>query len=145
MHRVERSVLVPYSAGEMFGLVAGIKEYPAFLPWCAGTHVRPQPDGAVEARVDIAYRGVRSHFTTRNEHEAPRAIRMQLVDGPFRRLHGEWLFTELRADACKVHLALHFQFATGVLGRAVAPVFEGIAGSMVDAFTRRAEVVYGAR
>jgi ribosome-associated toxin RatA of RatAB toxin-antitoxin module len=145
MHRVERSVLVPYSAAEMFGLVADIKSYPTFLPWCSATHVRLQNDGAVEATVDIHYRGIRSSFTTRNAHDAPREIRMQLVDGPFRRLGGEWTFTALREDACKVHLRLGFQFASGVMGRAIAPVFEGIASSMVDAFSRRAESVYGPR
>ncbi|MFY8121670.1 MAG: type II toxin-antitoxin system RatA family toxin [Burkholderiaceae bacterium] len=145
MHRVERSVLVPYSAEEMFGLVAGVKDYPKFLPWCAGARLRPQPNGDIEATVQIDYRGVRSEFTTLNHHDAPRLIRMQLVAGPFRRLSGEWTFTQLRDDACKVHLNLHFQFATGIVGRAVAPVFEGIAGSMIDAFTRRAEAVYGMR
>jgi ribosome-associated toxin RatA of RatAB toxin-antitoxin module len=145
MHRVERSVLVPYSAPEMFGLVADIKSYPSFLPWCAGTHVRPGHDGTVQATVDIHYRGVKSSFTTRNSHELPTAIRMELVDGPFRRLGGEWTFTPLREDACKVHLKLHFQFASGMVGKMIAPVFEGIANSMVDAFTRRAECVYGPR
>jgi ribosome-associated toxin RatA of RatAB toxin-antitoxin module len=145
MHRVERSVLVPYSAEEMFGLVAGVKDYPKFLPWCAGARLRPQPNGDIEATVQIDYRGVRSEFTTLNHNDAPRLIRMQLVDGPFRRLSGEWTFTQLRDDACKVHLNLQFQFATGIVGRAVAPVFEGIAGSMIDAFTRRAEAVYGMR
>lgn len=145
MHRVERSVLVPYSTEEMFGLVAGVKDYPKFLPWCAGARLRPQPNGDIEATVQIDYRGVRSEFTTLNHNDAPRLIRMQLVAGPFRRLSGEWTFTQLRDDACKVHLNLHFQFATGIVGRAVAPVFEGIAGSMIDAFTRRAEAVYGMR
>lgn len=145
MHRVERSVLVPYSAAEMFGLVADIRSYPRFLPWCAGTRVRPQTDGAVEASIDIAYRGVRTSFTTRNEHAPPQEIRMHLVDGPFRRLGGEWNFQQLREDACKVHLCLQFQFAHGLVGRMVAPVFEGIASSLVDAFYRRAEAVYGAR
>ena len=145
MHCVERSVLVPYSAEEMFGLVAGVKDYPKFLPWCAGARLRPQPNGDIEATVQIDYRGVRSEFTTLNHNDAPRLIRMQLVAGPFRRLSGEWTFTQLRDDACKVHLNLHFQFATGIVGRAVAPVFEGIAGSMIDAFTRRAEAVYGMR
>ncbi len=145
MHRVERSVLVPYSAEEMFGLVAGVKDYPKFLPWCAGARLRPQPNGDIEATVQIDYRGVMSEFTTLNHNDAPRLIRMQLVAGPFRRLSGEWTFTQLRDDACKVHLNLHFQFATGIVGRAVAPVFEGIAGSMIDAFTRRAEAVYGMR
>jgi ribosome-associated toxin RatA of RatAB toxin-antitoxin module len=145
MHRVERSVLVPYSAAEMYGLVADVRSYPSFLPWCAGTHVRPQHDGTVQATVDIHYRGVRSSFTTLNAHESPTAIRMQLVDGPFRRLGGEWTFSPLRDDACKVHLRLHFQFASGVVGKLIAPVFEGIANSMVDAFSRHAETVYGQR
>ena len=145
MHRVERSVLVPYSDAEMFGLVADVKSYPSFLPWCAAAHVRPQHDGAVQATVDIHYRGVKSSFTTRNAHDAPRAIRMELVHGPFRRLGGEWTFTPLRADACKVHLHLHFQFASGMVGKIIAPVFEGIANSLVDAFSRRAEAVYGRR
>ena len=145
MHRVERSVLVPYSDAEMFGLVADIKSYPSFLPWCAGAHIRPQNEGGVQATVDIHYRGVKTSFTTLNAHDAPRLIRMELVDGPFRRLGGEWTFTPLRADACKVHLRLNFQFASGVVGRMVAPVFEGIANSMVDAFSRRAEAVYGPR
>jgi ribosome-associated toxin RatA of RatAB toxin-antitoxin module len=145
MHRVERSVLVPYSAAEMYDLVADVRSYPRFLPWCAGAHVRPQTDGSIEATVDIQYRGVRSSFTTLNAHEAPREIRMQLVDGPFRRLGGEWTFAPLREDACKVHLRLTFQFASGVVGRAIAPVFEGIASSMVDAFSKRAGSVYGPR
>lgn len=145
MHRVERSVLVPYSDAEMFGLVADIHSYPRFLPWCAGTRVRPKEADSVEATVEIAYRGVKSQFTTLNEHAAPREIRMRLVDGPFRRLGGEWTFTPLRENACKVHLCLHFQFASGMVGRMVAPVFEGIANSMVDAFSKRAEAVYGSR
>jgi len=145
MHRVERSVLVPYSASQMYGLVADVRSYPRFLPWCSGTHVRPKHEGEVQATVDIHYRGVTTSFTTLNAHDAPREIRMTLIDGPFRRLVGQWTFTPLRDDACKVHLRLHFQFASGLMGRAIAPVFEGIANSMVDAFSRRAETVYGAR
>lgn len=143
MHRIERSVLVPYTCAQMFALVAGISDYPKFLPWCEGARVRALPDGQVEATVSINYRGVRARFTTCNEHAHPGAIRLQLVDGPFRRLHGEWTFAQLRQDACKVHLSLHYQFATGLLGRAVAPVFDHIAGSMLDAFSSRADALYG--
>ncbi|MBK9245864.1 MAG: type II toxin-antitoxin system RatA family toxin [Burkholderiales bacterium] len=142
MHRVERSVLVPYTAGQMFELVAAVNEYPRFLPWCAGTHVRPRRDGLLEATIEIHYRGVRSRFTTCNDHRAPESIHMALVEGPFRRLAGQWDFRPLRDDACKVHLSLHYDFAPGLLGRAIAPVFESIAGSLVDSFTRRAEALY---
>jgi ribosome-associated toxin RatA of RatAB toxin-antitoxin module len=143
MHRVERSVLVPYSAAQMFDLVAAIREYPRFLPWCGATHVRPRADGSLDATIEIHYRGVRSRFTTHNRHDPHHRIQMKLVDGPFRRLDGDWAFHHLRADACKVHLHLQYQFAAGLLGRAIAPVFESIATSIVDAFTRRAEALYG--
>lgn len=143
MHRVERSVLVPFSTEQMFDLVAGVQHYPQFLPWCPATHVRPRDDGSVEATIEIRYRGARTHFTTHNRHFPHSRIGMELVDGPFRRLSGEWTFRRLRDDACRVHLNLHYQFAAGLLGRAIAPVFEMIATTMIDSFTRRAEALHG--
>ncbi len=145
MHRIERSVLVTYSAEQMFSLVAAVKDYPVFLPWCAGAHVRPHRDGSIEARIDIHYRGVRSSFTTRNHNQPPNAIRRELLDGPFRRLTGGWEFRALQDDACKVRLQLQYEFAPGLLGRAIAPVFEGIAASLVDSFTVRADALYDGR
>jgi ribosome-associated toxin RatA of RatAB toxin-antitoxin module len=69
---------------------------------------------------------------------------MTLVEGPFRRLAGDWHFRPIGDDACKVQLHLHYDFAPGLLGRAIAPVFDGIAGTLVDSFARRAESLYGA-
>jgi len=145
MHRVHRSVIVPYSRAQMFALVHDVAQYPKFLPWCAATHVRPQAQerDVVEARVEIAYMGVQSHFTTTNVHRFPESITLALVDGPFRDLRGEWSFRALGEDACKVSLDLHYRFAAGLLGRAIAPVFERVANSLVDAFAARAEQMYG--
>jgi len=145
MHRVDRSVLVPYTAEQMFELVAAVEQYPKFLPWCSGTHVRPRRDGRVDATIEIHYRGVRSRFTTCNEHLAHECIRMTLVDGPFRRLAGQWDFRPLGDAGCRVHLHLHYDFVPGLLGRAVAPVFDGIAGSLVESFSRRADQLYEPR
>ena len=142
MHRIERSVLVPYSAERMFRLVEQVDEYPEFLPWCPASRARPQSDGSVEATIEIAFHGVRSRFTTRNLYLRPCKIQMDLVDGPFRRLSGHWHFLELPEESCKVSLHLQYQFAVGPLGRLIAPVFESIAGSLIDAFARRAESLY---
>jgi ribosome-associated toxin RatA of RatAB toxin-antitoxin module len=143
MHRVDRSVLLPYSAQQMYDLVADVKSYPQFLPWCAGVHLKYRPDGTLEARLDLDYRGVRSHFTTHNRQAAPESIHMHLLDGPFRRLDGHWHFKPLANQGCKVQLRLQYQFAAGLLGRAIQPVFEFIAGSQIEAFSRRAEALYG--
>jgi len=144
MHRVHRSVIVPYSQGQMFALVQDVAQYPKFLPWCSASHVRPQPNkDVVEARIEITYMGVYSHFTTSNAHRFPESITLTLIDGPFRELRGEWSFRALGEDASKVSLELHYRFSAGVLGRAIAPVFERVANSLVDAFAARAQDLYG--
>jgi ribosome-associated toxin RatA of RatAB toxin-antitoxin module len=143
MPRVERSVLVHYSAEQMFDLVADVEGYPRFLPWCSGAQVVAGHGGGLEASIDIDYRGIRSRFTTRNQLRYPEQIQMSLVRGPFRSLDGHWHFHALRPGACKAQLVLHYEFASGLLARAVAPVFDLIANSMVDSFAQQAEAVYG--
>ena len=142
MHRVNRSILVTYSAEQMFDLVSDVDRYPEFLPWCGSAQVRPLGDDAVEAATDPAEVDRDRRFATRNVHVRPNEIRMQLVDGPFRRLEGQWRFRVLRPDACRVELLLRYEFASGLLGRAIAPVFDGISASLVDSFSQRADALY---
>ncbi len=135
-------MLVPFAATEMFELVDRIDLYPQFLPWCSGTHALETRADGKTARIDIDYHGVRAHFTTDNVNQAGTSIVITLRDGPFRHLHGEWNFTPLAADACKVEFALAYEFATHVLERAVGPVFGHIANTFIDAFVRRAEALH---
>lgn len=144
MHRVDRHILLPYPCEDMFALVGDVRAYPQFLPWCPSTQVWPGTDpDVIEARVDIAYLGIRSHFRTRNSHHAPDRIVLELVEGPFRHLRGSWQFRALGEDACKVSLELEYHFAAGLLGRAIAPVFGKIAESLIDAFALRAQTLHG--
>ena len=142
MRRVRKSVLVPYSADAMFELVDRIELYPQFLPWCGGTAVTVTDEGRKTARIDINFHGVRAHFTTDNVNRAGESIVVTLKDGPFRYLQGEWRFSVLASDACKVEFELAYEFATELLERAVGPVFNHIANTFIDAFVRRAETVY---
>jgi len=143
MPSVNRSVLVPYDADQMFGLVERVEDYPLFLPWCGGTQVHEREPARILATVRIDFRGLRQSFTTENLHDPGRSIRMRLREGPFERLDGRWTFTPLTEDACKVEFALEYAFAGALLSRALAPVFDQIAANFVDAFVRRAEVLHG--
>ena len=44
---------------------------------------------------------------------------------------------------CKVELLLNYGFESAALAALVGPIFDRIAASMVDAFVKRAEQVYG--
>ncbi|MCW5655759.1 type II toxin-antitoxin system RatA family toxin [Hydrogenophaga sp.] len=146
MKTIQKSVLLWHSAHEMFALVTDIEHYPRFLPWCDQGEVLERTEDGMVARVGMAISGLRQSFTTRNIHEADRRVRMELLDGPFSQLDGLWEFTPLgdgSQRACKVEFQLSYGFSNGALATLVGPVFDKIAGNLVDAFVKRADEVYG--
>ncbi len=144
MKTVHKSVLIWFSADEMFSLVTDVDRYPQFLPWCDQASVLSQQEQAMTARVGISFGGIRQSFTTRNAHLPGRQIHMELVEGPFSKLEGQWDFTPLGDGqrACKVEFSLRYDFNSMALAAIVGPVFDKIAGSLVDAFVKRANQVY---
>lgn len=145
MALTEKSVLVEYSAAQMYALVADVARYPEFMPWCGGTEVLSQDGGVVHAAIGIDFRGIRQRFSTENRQQAPELIEMKLVDGPFRELDGSWRFKPLGEQACRIDFRLHYEFSSRLLETLVGPVFHYIANSFVDAFVRRAAQLYGPR
>jgi ribosome-associated toxin RatA of RatAB toxin-antitoxin module len=158
MKHVKKSVLLWYSPREMYDLVADVRAYPQFLPWCQRAEVLQEDAEAVTAKLSLAYAGVKQSFTTRNLQRPGQQLTMTLVDGPFSVLDGIWDFIgidlgsrggaaseEAEAKACRVEFALRYAFASGPLELVVSPVFDRIANTFVDAFVVRAEQVYGKR
>lgn len=146
MKTVHKSVLIWYSAEEMFALVTDVDRYPQFLPWCDHASVVTNEDQSVSAEIGIAFSGIRQTFSTLNQHVNGRQVSMKLVQGPFSKLEGQWNFTPLGEQAqraCRVELSLSYGFSNATLGKLVGPVFDKIASNMVEAFVKRAEQVYG--
>ena len=140
---VHKSVILAYSAEQMFALVDKVEDYPQFLPWCGGVTVHGRAENTLTATLMINYHGIRQSFTTENTNRAPESMAMRLVDGPFRLLDGRWTFKPLRSDACKIEFELHYEFANRLIEGVIGPVFNIIANSFVDSFCKRAEQVYG--
>ena len=92
---IRRSALVKYSPAQMFDLVNDVEAYPKRFAWCAGAQVLERGEDMVVARLDLKFAGFRQSFTTRNRLDPPRRLEMNLVEGPFRSLHGVWDFTAL--------------------------------------------------
>jgi ribosome-associated toxin RatA of RatAB toxin-antitoxin module len=145
MKTVKKSVLIWYSPAEMYRLVIDVDAYPQFLPWCDKARVVAHEENGMLAEIGMAFSGIHQTFSTRNKHVVDRQVVIDLVNGPFSKLEGEWNFLpvgDATQRACKVELALTYGFDSA-LGRVISPVFDKIAGSMVDAFVKRAKQVYG--
>ena len=143
MAQVNKSVLLEYSASQMFDLVDRIEDYPLFMPWCSRSELKFRNTETTVGTLFIDFKAVRSHFTTSNRKAAPHKMEISFVDGPFRRLDGFWHFKPLDEQACKVEFLLNYEFSSRLFEKLIGPIFSHITGSFVDAFVKRARQVYG--
>lgn len=134
----------PYASEQMFELVANFEHYPEFLPFCTRASSRQVGDNEVHGTLFIHKGPFRKSFTTHNtmyrDHEPP-YIDIQLVNGPFKTLNGEWRFIP-NESGCEVILDLTYDMKSGFLNHALSSVFEWIAKTMVESFCNQAHKVY---
>jgi ribosome-associated toxin RatA of RatAB toxin-antitoxin module len=140
---VSRSALLPYNVTQMYDVIADIRSYPAFLNWCSGSEVVTQSNNELVAKLAIAYGRLKFSFTTRNSMIEDQSVVMQLVEGPFSKLSGQWLLQELNDSACKVSLEMDFKFDNMITQKLFGRVFQSIIAAQLDAFQNRAEQLYG--
>lgn len=143
MTTISKSALVPYSPQQMFQLVDDIEAYAEFLPWCGKAMETFRNEKKVEASLLISYGGLNKAFATQNINTTYEKIEMHLLDGPFKNLDGIWLFEPLGESACKISLNLDFEFSSKIISVTLGPVFSKIANTLVDAFIKRADSIYG--
>ncbi len=135
----------------MFDLVSDVASYPQFLPWCDQARILQRHADGQTAEIGLSFNGLRQKFSTRNTHaHLPGGVledELRLVQGPFSRLDGRWRYSPVgnaQLASCKVELEMSYDFDNTAMAALVGPVFERIASNLVDAFVKRAEVVYGA-
>ena len=143
VRQVSRHALVSFSPAQMFALVDDVASYPQFLPWCKSAQIIERSQQEVIARLQVHKGPLHARFTTRNRLEPPSLIALDLVEGPFRTLEGEWRFTGIADQGTRVALMLKFAFANPLNAWLLEPVFEHTCSSLVDAFVARARVLYG--
>ena len=138
MREVKRSALVNKPPAELFALINDIESYPQFLPWCTHAQVLSRTPTEIVATIGVRQGALHGEFTTRNTLETDRRIHLQLVNGPFRTLEGEWRLTPIELDGCRVELTMRFAFSNRLTALVFEPKFAATIGSLVDAFVARA-------
>jgi len=141
--QVDRSVLLPYSAEQMFDIVNNVAAYPVFLPWCRAACVISEDEESMIAELTVSKSGLEQSLITKNLLFRPERIELNLVEGPFRMLSGTWQFDSLGDDGCRVEVRLSFEVDSRLVGSVLSSVLEQAISSFVDAFCDRAEHVYG--
>jgi ribosome-associated toxin RatA of RatAB toxin-antitoxin module len=138
MRKIQRSALLMKPAELLYRLVNEVENYPTFIDGCVGTEVIERSDTEQKARLYLSKAGIKLSFTTHNHMVINQSISLDLLDGPFNYLHGEWRFIALREDACKVEFDLEFDLNNSLLGVAAAKVLDSVSSNIVDALCQKA-------
>jgi coenzyme Q-binding protein COQ10 len=141
-HHTE-SRLLPYTAPQLFDLVADVQKYPEFLPWCVGSRVYQKTDHQFTADVLIGYKILREKYTCIVHLDAPKRIYVHYVSGPFSRLDNTWTFQDQGDGTCLLTFTIDFMFKSLMLQTLATSLFHEIIHRMVRAFEGRAAGVYG--
>lgn len=134
---------LPYSAEQMFDLVADVQHYADFLPWVIAMRVRSDTPEETVADMIVGFKGLRETFTSRVVKERPAAVHVDYVDGPLKFLHNHWGFRP-DGDGCLVDFSVDFAFKNRVFEMMAGQVFAAALRRMIGAFEERAKVLYGA-
>lgn len=139
---------MPYTADQMYQLVADVRRYPEFLPWCAAARIRSESaDGdqvRVEADLVIAFKVFRERFGSRvTLWPAQKKIETRYLDGPFKYLVSDWQFADVEGG-CEVSFFVDFEFKNAILQKVIGLVFDEAMHRIVRAFEERAKSLYGA-
>jgi len=138
---------VPFTAEQMFAIVADVERYPQFLPLCEGLTVRSREekggDSVLTATMSVGYRSIAESFTSRVTLK-PEAneIRVAYLDGPFTHLDNRWRFQDVSGGS-EIHFYIDYAFASRMLALVMGAVFDKAVRRYTEAFEERARVVYG--
>ncbi|MCX7646538.1 MAG: type II toxin-antitoxin system RatA family toxin [Rhodobacteraceae bacterium] len=146
-HRETR--VLPWTAAEMYDLVADVARYPEFLPWTAAARIRSRTDHGdhevMEADLVISFKVFRERFGSRvTLWPARRRIETEYLDGPFRHMRSFWQFSD-RPEGCEVEFFVDFEFRNALLQKIIGAVFNEAMQRVVRAFEERAAALYGRR
>ena len=140
IHEVRR---LPWSAEQMYDLVADVARYGEFLPWVVATRVRSNSETEMIADMLVGFKALREKFTSRVIKQRPERIEVIYVDGPMRDLDNVWEFRQTEDGGCEVEFLVNFAFRNGMFEKLAGQYFDRAFRKMVGAFETRADVLYG--
>ena len=143
MPSIRETRTLPWSAEQMFDLVADVKRYGEFLPWVVATRVRSDGETEMVADMVVGFNALREKFTSRVKKLRPEMIDVDYVDGPMKELDNKWFFKPNPDGGCTIDFVVEFTFRNSVFEALAGRYLDRAFRKMVSAFEARAAVLYG--
>jgi len=135
---------LPYSAEQMFDLVAGVDKYSEFAPWCVASRINKwEGDNVFYADLVIGYKLFREKFSSKVILDRSKELTIEYQKGPLKNLTNHWIFKEAENGSCMIEFSVEFEFKNVALQTLANMFFNEVVKRMIGAFEARAHEVYG--
>lgn len=142
MPRHSETRTLPYTAQQMFDMVADVASYPQFLPWVSAIRVRSNSETEMLADMVVGFKGLKESFTSRVVKERPGHIHVDYIDGPLKHLSNDWRFQDDGKGGVLVDFTVDFAFKNKLFEMLAGQMFDKALRKMTSAFETRAAELY---
>ena len=143
LSHVEQKTL-PYTAQQMFDLVAAVDEYDEFTPWCVASRINKwEGEDVFYADLIVGYKVFREKFSSKVVLKKHQEISIEYQEGPLQNLTNHWVFTDNKDGSCTIDFSVQFEFKNVALQTLANMFFNEVVKRMIGAFEARAKEVYG--
>jgi coenzyme Q-binding protein COQ10 len=143
MPRHSETKHLPYTADQLFDLVADVARYDEFLPWVVAVRVRSSSETETVADLVVGFNAFKERFTSKVKKQRPGRIEVNYIEGPLKYLHNEWRFEPAAGGGTDVHFSVDFAFKSRIFEALAGQMFDRALRRMTGAFETRAAALYG--
>ena len=126
-----------FSQSKIYSLVANVKEYPNFLPWCNNIIIKKKTKKYILTEVKVGFQNINESYICKVLLYPKKRILLKYISGPFEYLEIDWKFKKITEKKTDVSFFCDFKFKSVFLRLCTSFFLENAVKKMVDAFEKK--------
>ena len=133
----KKKKILKLNSKNIYFLVADVKKYPDFLPWCKGIVVKKKTKKYILTEVKIGFKNITESYICKVLLFPYKRITLEYISGPFEYLEIDWNFKKISDNKTEIDFFCNFKFKSIFLRLCTNFFLENAVEQMVNAFEKR--------
>ena len=129
--------ILKLNSKNIYFLVADVKKYPDFLPWCKGIVVKKKTKKYILTEVKIGFKNITESYICKVLLFPYKRITLEYISGPFEYLEIDWNFKKISDNKTEIDFFCNFKFKSIFLRLCTNFFLENAVEQMVNAFEKK--------
>ena len=133
----KKNKIISHPVKNIYNLVADVKKYPDFLPWCKNIIIKKKTKKYILTEVKVGFQNINESYVCKVLLYPQKRIALNYVSGPFEHLEIDWKFRKVSKNKTTVNFFCNFKFKSIFLRLCTSFFLENAVEKMVDAFEKK--------